>query len=110
MKKENDIIKIFTIGASSIFASAGLLLLITQMILPRISKYVSLPGTDGIVFAFVILFFIFYTTFSKAVEEGQSLKSNFICGLLCFVVGVFAPHITGFVFGLHDIINSLLLE
>ena len=34
MKKENDIAKIFTIGCSSIFTSAGILLLMTQMILP----------------------------------------------------------------------------
>lgn len=110
MKKENDVVKIFAIGCSSIFTSAGILLLVTQMILPWISKSISLPGTDGIAFAFVILFFICYTIFSKAVEEGQSLKSNLICGFLCFVIGAFAPHITGFVFGLYDVINSLFLE
>lgn len=110
MKKENDVVKIFTVGCSSLFTSAGILLLMTQMILPWISKSISLPGTDGIVFAFVILFFICYTIFSKAVEEGQSLKSNFICGFLCFVIGAFAPHITGFVFGLHDMMNSLFVN
>lgn len=110
MKKENDLIKIFIVGCSSIFASAGVLLLMTQMILPWIFKFISPPGTDGVVFAFIILFFIFYTTFSKSVEEGQSLKSNFICGFLCFAIGALAPHITGFIFGLHDVINSLFLN